>query len=154
MKIRPVKKSDVPQIVKLIGAVWAEYDCRLDVEREERELLAPGDYFRAKGGRFWVAEAEKELAATVAVMMTDAETAELKYLYVGQNQRNRGLGERLTKLAIDFARGRGARLMILWSDTRFTRAHRLYDRLGFTRFDTRRLDDLNNSVEYGFRISL
>lgn len=50
MKIRPVVKKDIPQIIELIGDVRAEYDCTLDVEREETYLLAPGEYFRARGG--------------------------------------------------------------------------------------------------------
>ena len=41
--------------------------------------------------------------------------------------------------------------MTLWSDTRFTRAHRLYERLGFEREGTRKLQDLNNTTEFGFR---
>ena len=45
MQIRPVIKQDVPQIIKPISDVRAEYDCVLDVETEERGLLAPDDYF-------------------------------------------------------------------------------------------------------------
>jgi putative acetyltransferase len=39
----------------------------------------------------------------------------------------------------------------LWSDTRFLDAHRLYERLGYTRSPhTRELQDLSNSVEFHF----
>jgi putative acetyltransferase len=46
------------------------------------------------------------------------------------------------------------RKMILWSDTRFLAAHRLYRNLGFREIGTRELNDSNNSVEYGFELSL
>lgn len=154
MKIRPVTKSDVPQIIELIGAAWAEYECVLDVEREETYLLAPGEYFRARGGEFWVAEESGAVRATIAVSMLDAKTAELKSLYVKKDFRKKGLGKALTGLAVNFAQNKAAAEIILWSDTRFTRAHRLYERLGFERCGERELNDLNNSKEFGFKKNL
>lgn len=154
MKIRPATKDDVSRIVKLIGDIWAEYDCVLDTEKEEQYLLDPDGYFHARNGEFWVVEQESEIAATVAVMTNDKNTAELKSLYVHKEFRQKGLGEKLTNLAIDFCRGKGAKIIILWSDTRFIKAHRLYERLGFEPFDKRELDDLNNSIEYGFSLEL
>jgi len=152
MNLRPATKDDVSPIIKLIGDVWAEYGCVLDAETEERALLAPDDYFHARRGEFWVTEDAGVIVATVAVMLNDAETSELKYLYVNPHSRQQGLGARLTEHAIDFAKEKGARRMILWSDTRFTKAHRLYERLGFEKTGTRELDDMNNSVEYGFSL--
>jgi hypothetical protein len=41
--------------------------------------------------------------------------------------------------------------LILWSDTRFDQAHRLYERMGFRRTCERILPaDLNQTREYGF----
>ena len=45
---------------------------------------------------------------------------ELLKLYVAADQRRQGLARRLTALAEDWARGRGASAIELWSDTRFT----------------------------------
>lgn len=154
MKVRPVIKSDIPQVIRLIGDVWAEYECVFKVEEEETHLLAPGEYFRGRGGEFWVVEENGKIVATVAVLMLDAKTAELKSLYVKKDFRRKGLGEDLTKLAVKFARIKGASEMILWSDTRFTKAHGLYERLGFERCGERELDDLNNSREFGFKKNL
>lgn len=154
MKIRPVTKHDVPQIISLIGEVWAEYECVLDTEKEETYLLAPGEYFRAKNGDFWVAVEKNEIVATVAVQMLDHKTAELKSLYVRKDFRRRGLGEDLATLAVKYAGMRRAKEIILWSDTRFAAAHRLYERLGFKKAGYRELDDLNRSKESGFRLYL
>lgn len=152
MKIRPVTKQDVSQVIKLIGDVWAEYDCVLDANAEERALLAPDDYFHARNGEFWVVEDAGTIIATVAVMLNNAEIAELKYLYVSQNNRKQGLGKDLTEYAIDFAKSKSSVEMILWSDTRFTKAHRLYEKLGFEKTGMRELDDMNSSIEYGFSL--
>jgi putative acetyltransferase len=152
LKVRPTVPEDVPGILTLIGEVYTEYDCVLDAE-EERHLLEPGPYFRAHGGEFWVVEDGGKVRATVAVMLHE-DAGELKSLYVHPDLRRQGWGRRLTELAIDYARARGLRRMILWSDTRFTSAHSLYRGMGFRETGVRELHDSNNSVEYGFEKEL
>jgi N-acetylglutamate synthase-like GNAT family acetyltransferase len=151
-KLRPTVTEDVPGILALIGEVYKEYGCVLDAEGDERHLLEPGPYFRARGGEFWVVEEEGVIRATVAVMLSE-DAGELKSLYVHSSLRRQGWGRKLTMLAIDYARARGKQKMILWSDTRFLDAHRLYAKLGFREMGTRELHDSNNSVEYGFELS-
>lgn len=153
LRLRPTVPADVPGILALIGEIYKEYDCVLDAEGEERHLLEPGPYFRARGGEFWVVEDEGRVRATVAVLLHE-DAGELKSLYVGSSLRRRGWGRRLTELAIDYARARGRRRMILWSDTRFTSAHRLYRSLGFHETGVRELHDSNDTVEYGFEKEL
>jgi GNAT superfamily N-acetyltransferase len=150
---RPTVPRDVPGILKLIAGVYAEYECVLDAENEERHLLEPGPYFRAYGGEFWVVEDGGVVLATAAVMLHE-DAGELKTLYVHPSLRRQGWGRRLTNLAIDYARQSGKRKMILWSDTRFTDAHRLYRSMGFSEIGRRELHDSNNSIEYGFEMSL
>ena len=153
LRLRPTIPEDVPGILKLIGEVYAEYDCVLDAEGEERHLLEPGPYFRAHGGEFWVVEEDGTIRATAAVMLHEG-SGELKTLYVHPSLRRQGWGRRLTDLAIDFARAAEKRKMILWSDTRFVDAHRLYRSMGFSEMGIRDLKDSNNTVEYGFEMSL
>jgi ribosomal protein S18 acetylase RimI-like enzyme len=150
LAVRAALDSDASQIVRVIGDIWAEYGCVLDTDIEEQYLLTPARYFHARNGEFWIAEVEDSIVATVAVMMIEDDIAELKSLYVHQQHRGYGLGERLTLLATGLAKERGARKMVLWTDTRFTAAHRLYERLGFTKTRTRELDDINNTTEFGF----
>lgn len=151
--LRPTVPADVPGILSLIGEVYAEYGCVLDAEGEERHLLEPGTYFRGHGGEFWVVEEDGQVRATAAVALHE-DSGELKSLYVHPSLRRQGWGRRLTTLAIDYARAAGKPKMILWSDTRFRNAHRLYRNLGFTQTGVRDLNDSNNSVEYGFEMEL
>jgi putative acetyltransferase len=152
LRLRPTVPEDVPGILALIGEVYSEYDCVLDAEREERHLLEPGPYFRARGGEFWVVEEDGRIRATVAVML-EKDAGELKSLYVHSSLRRQGWGRRLTDLVIDYARAKGKQKMILWSDTRFLDAHRLYRSMGFRETGLRELHDSNNSIEYGFELS-
>jgi putative acetyltransferase len=151
MKIRPVVKKDVPQIIKLIGDIWAEYDCVLDTETDDKYLIAPDDYFHSKDGEFWVAAERNEIIATVGVLMLDGKTAELKSLYVREDFRRQKLGENLIKLAVKSASMKGRSEIILWSDTKFTNAHRLYENLGFKLLGKRQLKDINKSIELRFK---
>src|SRR3954468_19214857 len=151
--LRPTVPEDVPGILSLIAEVYAEYDCVLYAEREERHLLEPGPYFRSHGGEFWVVEEDGLVRATAAVMLHE-DAGELKTLYVHPSLRRQGWGRRLTTLSSDSARAPGKRKMILWSDTRFVDAHRLYRNLGFTEMGMRDLQDSNNSLEYGFELPL
>ena len=150
---RPTVSEDVPGILNLIAGIYAEYDCVLDAENDERHLLEPGTYFRTHGGEFWVVEDNGIIRATVAVMLHD-DAGELKTLYVHPSLRRQGWGRRLTELAMDYARSRGKTKMILWSDTRFLDAHSLYRSMGYREIGIRELHDSNNSVEYGFEASL
>jgi putative acetyltransferase len=151
MKIRPATKKDVPQITKLIGDIWAEYDCILDTQGDDMYLLAPDAYFHSKDGEFWVAAESNEIIATVGVLMSDGKTAELKSLYVREDFRRQKLGENLIKLAVKSASMKSRSEIILWSDTRFTNAHRLYEKLGFKLLGKRELKDINKSIELGFK---
>ena len=91
----------------------------------------------------------------MAVDRPEPGLAELHRLYVRPDQRRRGLGETLVRLAEDHARAHGAALIFFWSDTRFTTAHRLYERLGYVRDGaTRNLGDISNTVEYRFEKAL
>ena len=81
----------------------------------------------------------------------DERRAELHRLYLDAEQRGRGTGRALTEAALAWCRTRGIEELILWSDTRFDLAHRLYTRMGFRLTGERTLpDDANQSREYRF----
>lgn len=155
LAVRPVRPDDVPAVQQLIDAVYREYDTRLNALHEDTYLIAPGPYFRIRGGEFWVVEKDGDILATVAVKLRPDDAAELKTLYVHPSLRRQGWGQKLSALVLDYARARGKQRVTLWSDTRFIDAHRLYERLGFTRTGAiRDLQDSNNSIEYEFEIKL
>lgn len=151
-RVRPVRDNDVPGIVNLIRRVYAEYGQTLD-QAEEPHVFDPGAYFRGHGGEFWVANADDTIVATCGVKQV-GEDAELKSLYVHAAHRRQGLARRLVDLCVTHASFNGARRLILWSDTRFLDAHRLYRRLGFTLEGLRELKDSNLTWEFGFFKSL
>lgn len=149
--VRPVDDADSAELIVLIEQCWAEYPgCVMDVDGEEQWLRAPAAAYRGWGGQMWVATLDEQVVACVG-LRPHPDAVELKSLYVARAARRRGLGERLSRLVEDEAMGRGAGRLILWSDTRFGDAHRLYERLGYRRLPGRReLHDLSNSSEYRY----
>jgi len=156
--LREARDGDGAALIALIERCWADYPgCVVDVDGELSELRAIASHFAALGGRFWVAEADAgALVGSVGIApTTTAGAVELHKLYVDPGCRRRGLGARLVALAEGEARAWGATTVTLWTDTRFTAAHGLYEALGYVRRPgSRRLDDASRSVEYHYVKSL
>jgi ribosomal protein S18 acetylase RimI-like enzyme len=155
--VRLARDDDAQDLFGLLALCFAEHTgCFVDPHDDLPDLLAPGSAFAAKGGAFWVVEDVRgRVAACIAVDFPDPDTAELHRLYVRLDARRRGLGARLVGLVEERARGQGASRVVFWSDTRFTDAHRLYERLGYERRpETRELGDISGSVEARFEKAL
>jgi putative acetyltransferase len=155
--VRRAVDSDADDLVTLVGSCFAEYEgCVLDTEHEMTHLLHVASHFAAASGGAWAAEALGSVVGSIACRPSEgAGGLELQMLYVLAPWRRRGLGSRLVGLVEDEGCKRGARFVELWTDTRFTDAHRLYLSLGYDQLpDVRELHDLSATREYRFRKTL
>ncbi|MBF9196700.1 GNAT family N-acetyltransferase [Microvirga terrestris] len=155
--VRPVRDGDAQDLYGLIAVCYADYPgCFVDPHDDLPDLRAPSTSYDETGGAFWAVEDERErVCACVAVDFPESDTAELHRLYVRPDQRGMGLGSRLVHQAEAYARRKGASRIVLWSDTRFTTAHRLYTRLGYVQGEgQRQLADISQSAEYRFEKKL
>jgi len=150
--IRSARDEDSEELIRLVDTIYVEYPgCILDVDMEMPELRQPASAALADGGRWWVAELGEAIVGSVAVVPERDGVIELKKLYVSSVMRRRGLGAHFVRLAESEARVRNASTIVLWTDTRFEDAHRLYTRLGFVRAPrTRVLNDLSNTIEFHY----
>lgn len=151
--IREGRDSDAEGFIALIGACWGEYPgCVLDVDGEVPELRALASYFRDQGGMLWVAERDGRIIGMVGTRPLREDAAwEICRMYVDAAARGIGLAGDLLRTAEDHARDAGAERMVLWTDTRFTRAHGFYEKAGYVRQGSIRiLDDLSNSLEFRY----
>ncbi len=149
--ISPATAADVPAIVALIGRVYAEYGFVYDPRTEVPDLFAFDAHYAAPHGAFFVVREGDAVIGSVGVERVDTDTAELHRLYLDAERRGQGTGHALVERALAWCRAGRIRRLILWSDTRFDRAHRLYLRMGFSRAGERTLpDDVNDTREYGF----
>ncbi|NVJ71314.1 MAG: GNAT family N-acetyltransferase [Alphaproteobacteria bacterium] len=152
MKMRPVKDSDCDGLIELIGGCFSEYEgVFLEPDGLDKDLQAYATYMREQGGEGFVVEKGDKLVASVAYAPIEGTRFELKRLYLSQELRGSGMGLELLHHVEDLARNRDATEMELWSDTRFTRAHRFYEREGYVKQGyTRDLHDISNTTEYCF----
>jgi putative acetyltransferase len=160
LDLRPARDEDAQDLFGLLSLCFAEYPgCFVDPHDDLPDLVRPGHWKerrtgdgRPLGGEFFVLEdARGRVSACVALDYPDQHTAELHRLYVRPDCRRRGIAARLIEKVEGLAREQGAGRMILWSDTRFGDAHRLYQRHGYHRLGhPRALGDVSGTTEFGF----
>jgi GNAT superfamily N-acetyltransferase len=154
--LRPVRDDDGPRLVALIGAAYAEYPgCVLDLPDLDADLPVPETTAARRGGRWWVIEDADRIVASVGTGAPDDGAVELKRLYVAASHRRRGLAAALVERVEAQAAGIGCGTVVLWSDTRFGEAHRLYAAQGYADTGARRdLHDPSNTTEIKFAKSI
>lgn len=155
LAIRDGRDADAPGIIALIAGCWGEYPgCIDDLEGELPELAALASHVADRKGRLWVAEtaAGRLVGMIAAYPHGEAGTWQVGRMYVDASERGGGLAGCLLAGAEAHARSRGAERMVLWSDTRFGRAHRFYEKHSYIRTGTlRALDDVSRSLEFKYR---
>ncbi len=97
----------------------------------EEELAAlPGKY-SPPSGRLLMARQDDVPAGCVALVAHDAQTCELKRMYVRPAFRGHGIGGALVRTLLDEAQKEGFERMVLDSHKTMTSAHRIYAAYGF-----------------------
>jgi GNAT superfamily N-acetyltransferase len=144
-------RADAAGVIALVGRVFAEYGFVYDPAVEVPDLWRFADHYEPPRGAFFVVRNGGLIVGSVGVERLEADTAELHRLYLDAELRGRRIGRALVEMVLDWCRAQAISRVILWSDTRFDRAHRLYTRMGFLQTGERDLpDDVNGTREYGF----
>jgi ribosomal protein S18 acetylase RimI-like enzyme len=139
--VEPATPEDLPRIGELTAGVYVG------------DGLAPAEYIptladaagRASLAELLVARDGAEIVGSVALVMAGEfgevlhsdDEAGFRMLVVQPAARGRGVGELLVTTCLDRARAAGKRRMVISTDRHMTTAHRLYERLGFTRLPER-----------------
>ncbi len=139
MDIRIIPALDHPQEV---GALFSEYTdmliagdpgfrAYLDLQHYDEEL----DHLEAKygppGGRLYLACGGEAIAGCIGLRRIDAQSCEMKRLYVRPRFRGRHIGEQLVRRVIDDARAIGYARMLLDTLPFLKSAIHMYEKLGF-----------------------
>lgn len=156
-ELRAVRDDDAQQLIALVAAAFDEYPgCVLDLPGQDADLVTPATTAAQHGVTLWVVTAGQQLVASVgAGPRSQDRSVELKRLYVAATHRRRGLAAGLVELVERHAARVGASTVELWSDTRFTGAHRLYELLGYQATGrTRELHDPSETTEFHYQRGL
>ena len=144
IKIRVFQRNDSQRVIKLISDIIVnEFNFKLEFGTLDSDILAIEEiYNKSDGGCFWVAESlddnnieqqQQKIVGTTAVrnLKQFESTCELKRMYVLNEFRRLGLGQKLLDIAIDFARSVGYSRMVLDSSKVLCAARALYLKKGF-----------------------
>jgi GNAT superfamily N-acetyltransferase len=149
--IERARATDAPAVIALIGQVFAEYEFSWDPLAEVPDLFDLERHYGGEAGAFWVARLDGRVVGSVGVERLPDGRAELHRLYLDATLRGRGVGRALVEAVLGWCRTAGIARLTLWSDTRFERAHHLYEGMGFKKTGERELpDDPNDTREFGY----
>ena len=133
--LRESRPGDIGWVVEQHGELYArEYGYSVEFEGLVAEIA--GRFLRrfdASGDRAWIAELDGRRVGSVFLVRKSKTVAQLRLLILRPEARGLGLGARLTDAALDFARERGYRKVVLWTNGQLDAARAIYQARGFRR---------------------
>jgi DNA-binding MarR family transcriptional regulator/GNAT superfamily N-acetyltransferase len=133
LSLRDPRPGDMGWVVQQHGEIYArEYGWNSDFEALVADIVA--NYlrkFQPEWERCWIAELDGQRVGSVFVVRKSKNVAQLRMLILTPEARGLGLGARLTDECITFARAKGYKKMLLWTNSCLDAARALYARRGF-----------------------
>lgn len=131
--LRDPQAGDMGWVVQQHGEVYArEYGWDSSFEALVAEIVA--GYVRQHQPdweRCWIAELDGERVGSAFVVRKSKTVAQLRLLILTPQARGLGLGARLTDECLAFARSKGYKKMVLWTNSCLGSARDIYARRGF-----------------------
>jgi len=126
--LRDPRPGDLGWVVQQHGEIyWREY--RFNSEFESLVAGVAAKYlkdFDPAWEKGWIAEIDGERVGSVFVVRRSATVAQLRLLILTPAARGHGLGGRLTDECIAFARAKGYRKLMLWTQSHLLAARAIY----------------------------
>ena len=137
IEIRTYSDEDREEVIRLV------LHCQNDGTRpsvsvdDQPELRRIPEKYMDSGGNFWVAKDNGKTAGSIGLMKFGDGTAVLKKFFVYEPYRGAPchLGRQLYGTLLDYARTHGVKQLILDTPKNTDRAHKFYERAGFTEIE-------------------
>lgn len=133
--LRSPRPGDIGWVVQSHGALYAaEYGFDASFEALVAEIA--GKFlasFDASRERCWIADIDGRPVGSVFLVRHSDDVAKVRLLLVDPAGRGHGLGQRLVRESIGFARQCGYRKITLWTQSILTAARKIYQDEGFVR---------------------
>jgi DNA-binding MarR family transcriptional regulator/GNAT superfamily N-acetyltransferase len=131
--LRPPRLGDIGWIIHRQAMLYnTEYGWDQDFEILLAEIFAEMmKTFDSRHDHGWIVEQDGEIMGSVFVVRASDIVAKLRLLYLEPAMRGGGLGRRLVKECIRFAKEKGYRSLTLWTNDVLVPARRIYQQVGF-----------------------
>ena len=133
VRLRGPRPGDMGRVIALHGELYAKefgYDGRFEALVAEIVAQFIAD-FEPRRERCWIAELNGEVVGSVFLVRKSPTVAKLRLLIIHPKARGHGLGRRLTRACIAFARGKRYRKIVLWTQSHLGAARAIYESEGF-----------------------
>ena len=131
--LRNPQPGDLGWVVQQHGEIYArEYGWNQSFEGLVADVIAKYQRdLQPEWERCWIAEVNGQKAGSVFVVRKSKTVAQLRLLILTQQAGGLGLGARLTDEVIAFARAKGFKKLVLWTNQCLTVARAIYASRGF-----------------------
>ncbi|MBC7434448.1 MAG: MarR family transcriptional regulator [Bdellovibrionales bacterium] len=131
--LRDLKPGDLGWVVQQHGEIYAtEYKWSQEFEAMVAGIAAGFiKNYQPEWERCWIAELGGDRVGSVFVVRKSRAVAQLRLLILTPQARGLGLGARLTDECLAFARAKGYKKMMLWTNSNLKAARRIYKNRGF-----------------------
>lgn len=130
-EFRTATSADGPGVAALIRSVLEEYGLKPDPDGTDADLRDIDADYLARGGRFWVLEADGSIVGSVGLYPLRPGVVELRKMYLHPSLRGQGWGRRMMALVLGAARADGYSRIELETSSRLVEAIAMYRRYGF-----------------------
>lgn len=131
--LRDPAPGDIGWVVQQHGEIYArEYGWDSSFEALVAQIA--GEFllkFQPEWERCWIAELHGERMGSIFVVRKSASVAQLRLLILSPAARGLGLGGKLVDECIAFARRKGYKKMVLWTNSDLVAARAIYAKRGF-----------------------
>lgn len=146
--LRPVRPGDAGWVLQQHAEIYQRewgYDARFEtlVAGVIAGLLRRWDPDWDRG---WIAELQGQRVGSMYVVRKSRTVAQLRLLILTPQARGLGLGARLVDAGIAFARERGFRKLVLWTNGQLDAARGIYAARGFVCTSSEPLQDYGQSL--------
>ncbi|SFU59331.1 DNA-binding transcriptional regulator, MarR family [Alicyclobacillus macrosporangiidus] len=131
--LRQHEPGDMGWVIHMHGRLYAqEYGWNEEFEALVAQICADFlKHYNADRERCWIAEMDGQIVGSVFVVRGSEEVAKLRLLLVDPRARGLGLGKRLVDECIRFARCKGYKKLVLWTNSVLAAARHIYRQAGF-----------------------